>query len=602
MKSLPGSRGLFFLLGMCLGLPGIALGAWLTFDHPDGTVVPSNAPRVAVAQDKPVVLRLNAKGEVVLSRDGAEQVLAEPRAQYGRISLPALLADGSGTHVFWRTKLGARVAGLGKPGDKFVFVRSSEDGGKTFGPPRQLSSGDGAFEPKAAGNGKGAVYAAWVDERHGPYHLFLNASRDAGRSWQAQDTKIDILPPGKGGTLEPALIADGDQVWVSWMQGVRAGEAAPLTNAEKAKAKRPAPAPGDGNNFALLVRRSADQAKTWEPPVTAAYVRHQPNNPTLVRAKGKLFLFWYDVAGIQAVVSADDGRNWKPVENLPALADVAGLSIAADPASGAVVMVYTLFPPQSKPALYATVSADGERFDPPAHLADKPAHSTTSLFPEIVIGSAGSVLVLWQDSRYIRSTVCARLSEDGGRSWAKTDRCLEEQPGKYPVYFPRGAVDGQGRFHAVWVRYTSDRFQKSQVVQTDIDRAVLLKPDSGGKADRGRLEARAAGFWKTRTSGDWLKSYDYFDPFYRAQVRREAYVGTQGTVKYHDFKIEQVDITGSVAQVRVHYSMEIPELDLQGKLHKVPKRDEDTVQEWIWIDNDWHLAFKDLMNQTFFRY
>ncbi|MBI5612442.1 MAG: exo-alpha-sialidase [Gammaproteobacteria bacterium] len=602
MKSLPGSHGLFFIFALCLGLPGVARGAWLTFDHPDGTVVPANTPRVAVVQDQAAVLRLNAKGEVVFARDGSEQVLAAPRAQHGRISLPALQADASGTHVFWRTKLGARIEGLGKPGDKFVYVRSSQDGGKTFGPARQLSSGDGAFEPKAAGNGDGAVYAVWVDERHGPYHVFLNASRDAGRSWQAQDTKLDVLPPGRGGAFDPALLAAGEQVWVAWTQGARAGETAPLSNVEKSKARRAGPAPDGGKNFALVVRRSADRARTWEPPVTAAYLRHQPGSTTLVRAKEKLFLFWYDVDGIQAMTSSDDGRTWMRVENLPVLPDIASLSVAADAHSGGLVLAYTHFPQDSRPALYAMASADGKKFDSPKHLPDKPAHSTTSLFPEIVFGPAGNVLVMWQDSRYIRSTVCARLSEDGGRSWAKTDRCLEEQPGKYPAYFPRGAVDGQGRFHAVWVRYTSDRFQKSQVVQADIDRAVLLKPDSGGKPDRGRLEARAAGFWKTRTAGDWLKSYDYFDPFYRAQVRREAYVGTQGTVKYHDFKIEQVDIAGSVAQVRVHYSMEIPELDLQGKIHNVPKRDEVTVQEWIWIDDDWHLAFKDLMNQTFFRY
>lgn len=602
MKSLPGLRGpvfVFFLLGLVL--PEVGAGAWLTFDHPDGTVTPANAPRVAVAQDKPMVLRLNAKGEVVLSREGTDQVLAEPRAQHGRISLPALLADAAGTHVLWRTKLGQRVEGLGKPGDKFVYVRSSVDGGKTFGAPRRLSSGDGAFEPKVAGNGNGAVYAVWVDERHGPYHVFLNASRDAGRSWQTQDTKLDVLPPGRGGALDPALFAADERVWVVWTQGARAGEAA-LSNLEKTKAKRSASAPDDGKNFALVVRRSADRAKTWEPLVTAAYLRHQPNSTTLVRAREQLFLFWYDVAGIQAMTSGDDGRTWTRVENLPALSDVAGLSVAADPQSGTLSLVYTLFPQDSRPALYAIASTDGKTFGSPTHLPDKPAHSTTSLFPEIVIGPAGRILVLWQDSRYIRSTVCARLSEDGGRSWAKSDRCLEEQPGKYPAYFPRGAVDGQGRFHAVWVRYTSDRFQKSQVVQTDIERATLLKPSSGGGADRKRLEQRVAGFWKTRTAGDWLKSYDYFDPFYRSQVRREAYVGTQGTVKYHEFKIEQVDITGNVAKVRITYSMEIPELDLQGKLHKVPKREEETAQEWIWIDGEWHLAFKDLMNQTFFRY
>ena len=79
-------------------------------------------------------------------------------------------------------------------------------------------------------------------------------------------------------------------------------------------------------------------------------------------------------------------------------------------------------------------------------------------------------------------------------------------------------------------------------------------------------------------------------------------MGSQGVVKYYDFKIQEVNLTERVARVRVLYTMEIPELDLEGKRHSVPKRDEQTVQEWVWMDGDWYLVFRDLMNQAFFRY
>jgi len=586
-----------FIVSLCVAslFASPARASWVTLDHTDGPVTLPNVPQVAVVGGEALSLRLNPRGDVVLRRGETEQVVAPSRTSGGRISLPVLYVDGAGVHAFWRVKLGARIPEVGGPGDKLIYVRSSNDGGKTFGPASRLNQQGGAFQPRVAGNGQGAVYAVWVDERHGPYHIFLNRSPDGGKRWKEGDVQLDIRPPSEGRAIDPALAAEGEQVWVAWMEPIIKGEV-------RRGGNRPGAEQTETDGFGIFLRRSSDRGESWVDPVLVSKVALQPVTPTLLRVKGKLLLYWFNGKHVLGAISADDGRTWTPIDPLPGSQEASGLAAAADPASGRVVVAYTVGPEGKKHALFATSSSDGVQFEAPVHLPRKTPHLTTSILPEIVLDWSGTVMVLWQDLRYLRSTVCARVSKDGGRSWLPQDFCLEEQPGKFNAYFPKGAGDGNGRFYGVWVRNMDDRTQKTQVVLGRVDPE---RPPAGpppGEASRTRLEQRVSEYWKSRIAAEWGKGYDFMDPVFQSRVRREAYIGTQGVVKYYDFNTTKMDLTERIAWVTVRYTMEIPELDVQGRLLKVPKGDEETVQEWVWMDGDWHLVFKDLMGQAFFRY
>jgi len=601
MQVTPAAGRRLLLVGMAWLLAAPAAAAPVTLDHTLGTLVPINAPQVAVANGQPLVLRLSAKGQVALTRQGADQILVEPQSQHGRVTMPVLYNDASGVHVFWRTKIATTVSGLGKPGDKFIYAQSSHDGGKRFSAPQRLSHDGGAFLPRIAGDGQGALYAVWTDERHGPYHIFLNASRDAGRSWKARDIQVDPFPPGKGGVLDPTVVAHAGQVWVAWAGRVPKPGAADVVDIEVGRAARRAAAKqaavGEG---AIVLRHSSDRGDTWTEPVVASRVARQPVTPTLLWANGNLLLYWFDVEGLSGAVSTDDGKNWSAIAGLP-VAPVTSFTAAVDPASGRVLLAYTVQPDGKNHALFAISSADGVSFEAPVHLPRKTPHLTTALFPEIATDRSGALLVIWQDYRHMRAGVCARLSKDGGHSWLAEDRCLDDPLAKKPAFFPRAAGDGKGKFHAVWARYTDDRFHKSEVVLTDVNMAAPVRV-AAGAASRARLEKRIQEFWKTRITAQWGKSYDFLDPFFRTNVRREAYIGSQGAVKYHDFKIGDIEITESIAKAKLRYTLEIPELDIQGTRHVAPKREEEITQDWIWIDGNWYLAFKDMVNQTYFRY
>ena len=596
------TRRVAFLIGAALFAPSVLLAA-VTLDFPEGPLNLSNAPQIGAAGGEALSLRLDPRGGVVVRRGETEQRVAESSRSGGVISLPVLYVDGAGVHVFWRVKLSAPVAELGNPGDKLIYVRSSTDGGKSFGPPHRLNQQGGAFQPRTAGNGQGAVYTVWPDERFRMYHVYLNRTTDGGKTWQARDTQVDVRPEKEGGAYDPVLAATGDHVWVAWAEGDFPASQMPAGATPQASRGHRGQTPSAKLvPFVVLLRRSTDRGETWSDPVRVAEPTGQPFSTVFLRASGSLLLYWFTEQGFAGVKSGDDGRTWTAVTGFPKVEQIEGLTGAVDPASGRIILAYGVDREGQRPALWVTSSPDGMQFDAPVPLPTKTPHLTTAVLPEIVPGKDGTVMALWQDSRYIRSTVCARLSKDGGRTWLERDTCLEESPGKFHAFFPKGAADGAGGFFTQWVRYTDDRLQKVEVVLTRVDPGRLPAPPDPREASQARLEERVGGFWKTRVAADWSGSYAFMDPIFRSRVRREAYIGSQGVVKYYDFKIEKLDVTERIAKATVRYTFEIPELEVQGKRHVVPKRDEPTTQEWIFVDGDWHLVFKDLMNQTFFRY
>src|SRR5262249_28149650 len=216
--------------------------------------------------------------------------------------------------------------------------------------------------------------------------------------------------------------------------------------------------------FVLMLRRSTDRGQTWSAPIRVVEPGDQPFSLTFLRAKDSLLLYWFIHEGLAGVRSTDDGRTWTAVTGLPKTQGLTlgGLSGGVDPRSGRVILVYTVDRDTTRPVLMVMSSPDGIQFDAPTSLATKTPHLTSALIPQIVPSKDGTVMIVWQDLRYIRSGVCARFSKDGGRTWFERDTCLDEPPGKFHAFFPKGAADGAGGFYAVWVRSLDDRMEQSE--------------------------------------------------------------------------------------------------------------------------------------------
>ena len=86
----------------------------------------------------------------------------------------------------------------------------------------------------------------------------------------------------------------------------------------------------------------------------------------------------------------------------------------------------------------------------------------------------------------------------------------------------------------------------------------------------------------------------------RAKNKKEGYIRSQGTSVYHAFEVIGAELTDARrARVRVKYTAEVPDVMIGAKLVNIPKKEMETDQEWIFIDGNWFLLFKDIYGNTF---
>jgi hypothetical protein len=118
-------------------------------------------------------------------------------------------------------------------------------------------------------------------------------------------------------------------------------------------------------------------------------------------------------------------------------------------------------------------------------------------------------------------------------------------------------------------------------------RPALMTPEERGTL----LRQRITEFWSFMVDAEWLKAYPYYDPFYRIKVSKEGFMSGKGLLKYYAFNIEQVEIKGNIADVKVKVNFEAPKIVFKDKTTNVPRQDRIIEERWLWIDDNWHLEF-----------
>jgi hypothetical protein len=90
------------------------------------------------------------------------------------------------------------------------------------------------------------------------------------------------------------------------------------------------------------------------------------------------------------------------------------------------------------------------------------------------------------------------------------------------------------------------------------------------------------------------------DPFMRHNTKKNAYILSQGSVIYHEYELLSSERVGvSQVRVKVKFSSEVPEMFYGGRKYAVPKKETEATQDWVWVDGNWYLLFKDLFGKTY---
>lgn len=508
-------------------------------------------------------------------KTGVEHNLSLENPPKSKSSFAVLSTDGSHIYAAWRPKLFADVADLGIAGDKFIYLKSSHNGGASFGPVKRLSSGGGAFVPVVASADGRNVYAAWVDERAGAqFDVYVNASQDGGNTWASAETRLDH-GDHRISSIDPKVVAEGNNAWVTWVEGET-----PL---------------------AMYMRATTDGGLTWGPPVLVAKPTNAPVRPTLLRVKGKLLAYWYSSSGVGGAWSGNDGASWEPIPTIADTASAMDLVVTADAAGTIHMALGRKSTEEGKENIFYARSENGVQFSPATRVTSGEPFQTTATLPEIAVNADGAVLIAWQDQRYFRATINANLSRDNGRTWQKEDFSLNDKAGRVFALYPRATASGSV-FSVGWTEYDTTMFSSGRTVNRFLDASGDIPKQSETIPSEQRLKQRVDAYWESRIKGDLAKTYTFMDPFFRDRNKKEAFFANQAAFTYYAARSEGHEVTGRRGKVNIVYEFELPEVMFQGKMVKVPRTEEKTVQDWLWIDDDWYLVYKNIMGRDLLVY
>jgi len=356
----------------------------------------------------------------------AERRLNTDVAGSAYASSPKLCCDGSTVYAVWGDD---RNVGFD------IFFQRSEDGGRTWLAEDVRLDTDApgsshSAQPQICCDGQ-AVCVIWVDQRSGREDLYANRSLDGGTTWLADDVRIDTDTPGSAESTYPALCREGSNVCIVWRD---------LRSV----------APG------IYFSRSTDGGGTWLGTDLRLGGTGDLGVPSVCCEGSRVYAAWADARNGSMDVfirrSLDGGGTWQAEARLdtddPGDAHSSGANVGC-----AGTDVYVVWSDQrgTWEDIYLNRSTDGGvTWMPSDHRLDTdPVGSGRSFVPEIACDGS-NVYVVWHDERDGFRDVYLNLTIDGGLSWLANDLRLDtDAAGAASSSYPKIACDG-ARVYVVW--------------------------------------------------------------------------------------------------------------------------------------------------------
>jgi photosystem II stability/assembly factor-like uncharacterized protein len=541
---------------------------------------------------------LYAEGNnLILSKDQYTTTLEDTFAKRYWLNV-----TGNNIYVFWWVKFDSKEKNGSSLGGKALYVRASQDGGKTFTKTVQINKSHGVLpDVHIVADKKGNVAVAYLDERNPGHQIYSSASSDGGKTWLEKDIQLNLPSPdadditlvnGKPLTkaVTPKLQKQGANIVAMWEQ------------IESFKGK---------SAVRFMSRSSSDFGKTWG-EMEVIYTSSDRLSVELesIAIEGSVYLMAVLPQGLTLFVKKHN-EKWQQVK------DVA-------PRSDSAVVVSYLKTAYDKKYLYISyiyVEADGGnnwhtelvrlnllsdqwekehyRFD---KIADASLGKGRGSYQDIAILDDGTIVVVWEDYRGILPAIFMNYSEDKGQSWqanpiplVNMGRSNFRQPfikvdkSDFSVYFSETPLKDQTRPVARTRKVTIVAPQRLQSRQYSY-------PVQKG------LKKRMDELMKLRISANdkpleyYPKEWNYIDPIYRANVRKISWMKTRDLFRYLDYTIDEVVFSGAIAYVKgsMNFNLinDLPEADPKQKYLLKDKKQKYTAK-WGWFYDNWYIIPED---------
>lgn len=253
---------------------------------------------------------------------------------------------------------------------------------------------------------------------------------------------------------------------------------------------------------------------------------------------------------------------------------------------------------KSKQKMYAGVSEDKGRNWDVKRIDNKKFDNTKAWLPRMAV-DGHNVVVVWEDSRNIRSGVWAKLSPDRGETWVTRDILISD----YKAYTFRPRITfAKKAFHIAWDQFKDDEKKVAYLALVKMNWDNLAKIASkkenslSPEKKEALLRERVDAYWKGMITGDLKTTYEIHDPFYRARIPLDYYTSHRGPMVYQQYRIEDVTIEDNVAMVNIKVTYEIPRITILGRDTSMPPKEVTAEDTYLFLDGTWYRKFVDALS------
>jgi hypothetical protein len=379
---------------------------------------------------------LSPKGDTFLAHFGEDNnlyVIKNGGEKRARLEMKGYTGKGislafSGDEVIvaWRVKESST-------GFKHLYVQRLADRDlRSLGARKSINSAHDVLLPMTISANGRDVYVAWVDERNKSRTIYMNLSRDGGRTFQSEDIKVG----GELGATQPVFLLGGRENHI-FFHGCG----------------------GPEKQCAIFHCSSTLDGTKWSEPEMAGPLKEwAPSLLDAVETDEGPLVFWAGVKGLHCAFR--EAGKWSPAV-LPETEDMdiyrMKVKKAAEKGRIYVLASYAKWlDPLAKPSVYLFRSDDsGRTWKGPEEIRHYPFKKTGAKFSDLAITGSGAVVAVWQDHRLIRGNIYMNYSLDGGKTWLPEDVVLDDEPGKYNDFFPF-IVAREKSAVIMWPRFTDD--------------------------------------------------------------------------------------------------------------------------------------------------
>ncbi len=541
-------------------------------------------PAVLMRNGQPTILYATKSGRVALQQGADRKLIDETaRVQRGGSYFKLKQIESNTLQALWWSHEN------GKNG----YFTTSENGGTSFSPVSMVNSDHQILQPITWVQGQGHnVGIAYHDERLPNYQVFFNRSTDGGKTWAAQDQRMDT-PPDAGRSSfvsEPQMVKTGTAWVLAWVDTIAATDGA----------------------FRVIIRRSMDDGISWTEPKTI-YAGTKHISALTVRAQGEHIAIVADELerGIFAVTSSDRGEHWKQVPALAGTEHASNSGIEANFGPDRLHITWMQDRKEQKTRIYAA-ALDTTRsawVSVAQRLDTKDNENTRSQTSTILATKAGPVVAAWVDFRDIRTNIYLAYSYDQGASWTRPQPL--HLPGELAHGWPQLLPNGDTAALA-YELYPTDRVAEGRFVvqdlglpskeQVKVAATAFAQPSEARR--KARLEQRVKSLWASRIAGDYTTAYDYFDFAFKAITPKTHYVSSVGVITYLNASLDTATISGNEAKVNMKLRYEVKPTLIPGtpKPIEVPAVDVDVPNTWVWVKDDWYMVYHPSFDPPMLKY